>query len=84
MRTFAIFSCCQPKLQSQKLQLDSFMDHTTCCNYKAVFSHYLSNAIWKNDIKEIPNFNFSQYTIILLLLLRNIMLICYEKLLIKN
>ena len=36
------------------------MDHTTCCTYKAVFSRELSNAIWKNDIREIPNFNFSQ------------------------
>ena len=45
MRTFAIFSRCY---------------HTTCCTYKAVFSRELSNAIWKNDIREIPNFNFSQ------------------------
>ena len=58
MRTFAIFSRCQPKLQPQQLPSDSFMDHTTCCAYKAVFSCELSNAIWKKDIREIPNFNF--------------------------
>ena len=29
MRTFAFFSRCQPKLQSQQLPSDSFMDHTT-------------------------------------------------------
>ena len=60
MRTFAIFCCVQPKLQSQKLPSDSFMYHTTCCSYKAVFSCELSNAIWKNDTTEVPNFNFFQ------------------------
>ena len=84
MRTFAIFSRCQPTLRSQQLLSDSFMDHTTCCTYKAVFSRELSNAIWKNDIREIPDFNFFSYTIILLLLLRNITVICYEELLIKD
>ena len=59
MRTFSIFSHCQPKLQSQQLPSDSFMDHTTCCTYKAVFSRELSNAIGKNDTREITNFNFS-------------------------
>ena len=60
MRTFAIFSRCQPKLQSQQLPSDLFMDHTTCCTYKAVFSRELSNTIWINDFREIPNFNFFQ------------------------
>ena len=60
MRTFAIFSCCQPKLQSQQLPSDPFMDHTNCCTYKAVVSRELSNVMWKNDIREIPNFNFFQ------------------------
>ena len=60
MRTSAIFSHCQQKLQSQQLSSDSFMDHTTCCTYKAVFSCELSNTIWKNDIREIKNFNFFQ------------------------
>ena len=36
------------------------MDHTNCCTYKAVVSRELSNVIWKNDIREIPNFNFFQ------------------------
>ena len=60
MRTLAIFSRCQPKLQSQQLPSDLFMDHTTRCTHKAVFSRELSNAIWKNDIRDIPNFNFFQ------------------------
>ena len=60
MRTFAIFSRCQPKLQSQQLPSDSFTDNTICFTYKAVFSRELSNAIWKNDIREIPNFYFFQ------------------------
>ena len=46
------------QLQSQQLPSNSFMNHTTCCTYKSVFE--LSNAIWKNDIREIPNFNFFQ------------------------
>ena len=40
--------------------------------------------ICKADIIEILNFNFFSYTIILLLLLRNIMVICYEELLIEE
>ena len=39
MRTLAIF------LWSQYLPSDSFMDHTTCWTYEAVFSRELSNAI---------------------------------------
>ena len=58
MRTFAIFCCFEPKLHSQQLPIDSFMDHTICCTYNAVFSREFSNTIWKNDIREIPNFNF--------------------------
>ena len=49
MRTFAIFCLFQPKLN---------LDHTTCCTYRAGFSCKFSNAIWKNDIREIINFNF--------------------------
>ena len=56
MKTYAICSSCQPKLQLQQLPWDSF----TCCTYKAVSSCELSNAIWKNDIREIPNLNFFQ------------------------
>ena len=56
MRTFAIFGLFQPKLQSLQLPSDSFIDYTTCCTYKTVFSCDLSNAIWKNDIREMPNF----------------------------
>ena len=60
MRTFAI--CCgfQPELPSQQLPSDSFIDLTACCIYKAVFSCELSNAISKNDIREIPIFKFFQ------------------------
>ena len=36
---------------------------------KLFFSRQLSNPIWKSDIREIPNFNFSNT--IILLLLRN-------------
>ena len=36
------------------------MDHTTCCTYKAIFSPELSNAIWEDDIREIPSSNFFQ------------------------
>ena len=52
MKAFPISSRCQPKLQSLQLPSGSFVDHNTCCNYKAVFSRELSNAIWKNDIRE--------------------------------
>lgn len=31
------------------------MDHTT---YEAVSPSELSNALWKNDIRELPGFNF--------------------------
>ena len=40
--------------------LDQIHVFTTCCTYEAVFSRELSNAIWKNDTREIPNFNFFQ------------------------
>ena len=84
MKTFTIFCRFQPMLQSQQSPLDSFMDHTTCCAYNAVFSRELSNAIWKNDIKERTNLTFFSYTIILFSLLRNIMVICYGELLVKD
>lgn len=48
----------QLNLQSQQLPSDPFMDHTTCCIYKDVFSRELSNAIWKNDVRETPDFIF--------------------------
>ena len=60
MKAFAIFCRFQPKLQSQKLPSDSFMDHTTCCTYETVFSSELSNANWKNGIREISIFNLLQ------------------------
>ena len=60
MKTFAIFCRFQPKLQSQKLPSDSFMDHTTCCTYETAFSQELSNANWKNGFGEISIFNFFQ------------------------
>ena len=60
MRIFAIFCHFQPKLQSQQLPLDLFVDHTTCCTYKAVLSCELSNAIWKNGIREIQILIFFQ------------------------
>ena len=47
------------KVTVSTVATDSFMDHTTCCTYTAVFSRELSNAIWKND-REVPNFNFFQ------------------------
>ena len=83
MITFAIFCRFQLKLQSQQLPSNSFMDHTTCYTYKAVISRELSNAIWQND-REITNFDFLNYTITLLLLLRNKMVLCYKELLIKD
>ena len=36
------------------------MDHTSCCICKTVSFRELSNAIFKNDIKEILNFTFFQ------------------------
>ena len=48
----------QLNLQSQQLPSDPFMDHTTCCIYKDVFSRELFNAIWKNDVRETPDFIF--------------------------
>ena len=55
---FTIFGRCQPKLQSQQLPSDSFMDHTTSCTYTLI--KLFINAIWKNDILKIPNFKFFQ------------------------
>ena len=60
MRNFFIFYRFQSNLQSQQLLLDSYMDHNTCRTYKAAFSRELSNAIWKNYIREIPNFTIFQ------------------------
>ena len=48
----------QLNLQSQQLPSDPSMDHTTCCIYKDVFSRELFNAIWKNDVRETPDFIF--------------------------
>ena len=59
----SIFSNCQPKLQSEQFSSDSFMDHTTCCTYKAHFSE-LSNVIWKSDIREMSTFKISNFNII--------------------
>ena len=84
MRTFAIFSHCQPKLQSQQLPSDSFLDHTTCCTYKAVFFVNFEMQFGKMISEKYQILTFFSYTIILLLLLRNIMVICYKELLIKN
>ena len=60
MRNFFIFYRFQSNLQSRQLLLDSYMDHNTCCTYEAAFSRELSNAIWKNDIREISNFTIFQ------------------------
>ena len=60
MRIFAIFCYFQTKSQSEQLQSDSFMNHSTCSTYKAVSSCEFSNTIWKNDIRKIPNFDFFQ------------------------
>ena len=84
MRTFAIFSHCQPKLQSQQLPSDSFLDHTTCCTYKTVFFVNFEMQFGKMISEKYQILTFFSYTIILLLLLRNIMVICYKELLIKN
>ena len=84
MRTFAIFSHCQPKLQSQQLPSDSFLDHTACCTYKAVFFVNFEMQFGKMISEKYQILTFFSYTIILLLLLRNIMVICYKELLIKN
>ena len=56
MPFFAIFF--QSKLESQQFPSDSLMNHTTYCTYKAAF--LISNAIWKNYIREIPNVNVFQ------------------------
>ena len=48
-------------LQSQQLPSDPFLDHTTCCIYKDVFSRELSNAIWKMMLEKhqiLSFFNF--------------------------
>ena len=84
MRTSAIFSRCQPKLQSQQLPSDSFMDHTTCCTYKAVFLVNSQMQFGKMISEKYQLLTFFSDTIILLLLVRNIMVICYEQLLIKD
>ena len=84
MKIFVIFCRCQPKLQSQQLPSDSFMDHTTYCTFKILFSCILSNAIWKMTLEKYQILNFFSNTIILLLFLRNTMVICYEDLFIKD
>ena len=56
MPFFAIFS--QSKLESQQFPSDSLMNHITYCTYKPAF--LVSNAIWKNNIREIPNLNVFQ------------------------
>ena len=64
MRNFAIFCCFQPKLYSQLLPSDSFMDHTTFSIYKTFFTCEISRLFWKNGIREIPDLTFSQLPII--------------------
>ena len=44
MKIFTIFCRFQPKLQTQQLPSDSFMDHTICFTYKVAFSRELSKC----------------------------------------
>ena len=67
MKKYFLFCHFQLNIQFQQLSPNSFLDHTTRCNYKAAFPSELLNAVWKDDMREIPNVTFLfNYSIILL------------------
>ena len=57
VRYFINFCRFQSKLKSQKLLLDSYMDHTTCSTYKAAFSLRIQSECEKMLTRKTPNTN---------------------------